>query len=69
MLNIPHTWSLLDTTNNRIGLQNIFHKERIWAPFHAKAPIESAHLWYVESMSKVSKKVKCPSFDAYSLYN
>ena len=25
--------------------------ERIWAPFHAKVPIERAHLWYVESMS------------------
>ncbi len=24
---------------------------RIWAPFHAKVPIERAHLWYVESMS------------------
>ncbi len=23
---------------------------RIWAPFHAKVPMERAHLWYVESM-------------------
>ena len=39
MPNIPHTWSLLDTTSDRISLQNIFPRKFLIIPSHVSVTV------------------------------